>query len=307
MKKDLTVKNNRIIQGLMRLKDISVDELYSLIKFDLQNGINYFDLSDVYGNGESESKFGEVIKAHPELKDKIIVQTKCGIIKRRDEGVSYLDLDKEHIIDSVKKSLARLNLDSLDYLLLHRPDIFMDAHEVAQAWAYLTQEKLVNHFGVSNFPHEMIKYLYDQTNIPIEINQLQLGLGHLDLIREVLNCNMNNEEGCEHTGELFFYMKRYNITLQCWSPFQYEFFGGSIFDNDKMKECNDFLEKLATKYNTNKTAIAGAFLLNLGDNIQIIIGTTKIEHIKECLDARKIKLSKEDWYALYKSTGSMLP
>ena len=299
-------KEQRIIQGLMRINNLSADELYNLIKFDIENGINYFDLADFYSNGECERKFGEVLKLHPELRDKMIIQTKCGILNDH-EGNKYFDLSYEHIVDSVKNSLKRMNLDSIDYLLFHRPDIFMDANEVARAMSYLKGEGLVKHFGVSNFPHEMVKFMKDQTNIPIEINQLQLGLGHLDLIREVLNCNMNSEEGTEHTGELFFYMKRYNIVLQCWSPFQHGFMEGSIFDNPKFKELNETLEEFATKYNTSKCAIATCFLLMLSKTTQVITGSTNIKNIKECLDSKNIKLEKWEWYKLYRSTGNFLP
>ena len=299
-------KEQRIIQGLMRINNLSVDELYNLIKFDIENGINYFDLADFYSNGECERKFGEVLKLHPELRDKMIIQTKCGILNDY-EGNKYFDLSYEHIVDSVKNSLKRMNLDSIDYLLFHRPDIFMDANEVARAMSYLKGEGLVKHFGVSNFPHEMVKFMKDQTNIPIEINQLQLGLGHLDLIREVLNCNMNSEEGTEHTGELFFYMKRYNIVLQCWSPFQHGFMEGSIFNNPRFKELNETLEEFATKYNTSKCAIATCFLLMLSKTTQVITGSTNIKNIKECLDGKNIKLEKWEWYKLYRSTGNFLP
>ena len=227
--------NSKIIQGLMRTKDLSVEELYELIKFDIDNGITFFDVADIYNDGDSERKIGEVIKLHPEIREKMFLQTKVGIVKDRENDVTLYDLSYEHIIDAVNKSLERLNVSYVDSLLLHRPDIFLDAKEIARAFSTLLEEGKVKHFGVSNFPHEVIKFLTDQTNIPIEINQLQLGLGHLDLVREVLNCNVSNVEGTEHTGELFFYMKRYLIKLQCWSPYQYGFFNWSNFEVEEMK------------------------------------------------------------------------
>ena len=154
----------------------------------------------------------------------------------------------------------------------------------------------------------MMKYLYDNTNIPIDINQLQLGLGHMNLIREVFNVNMDNKEGVEHTGELFFYMKRYGITLQCWSPYQVGFFGGSIFNSDSMKEVSLYCDELANKYKVSKCAIATAFLLKLDDeHIQVITGSTNPEHVKESVDGTKINLTKAEWYTLYKKAGNFLP
>lgn len=297
---------SKIIQGLMRLDNLSADELYHLIKFDLENGINYFDISDIYMNGEAEIKLGQVFKNHPDLREKMYIQTKCGIVK--DGDATYYDLSYEHIVNSVENSLKRMNIDYIDALLLHRPDIFLNAGEVAQAFAFLSQQGKVKKFGVSNFPHEMMKYLYDNTNIPIDINQLQLGLGHMNLIREVFNVNMDNKEGVEHTGELFFYMKRYGITLQCWSPYQVGFFGGSIFNSDSMKEVSLYCDELANKYKVSKCAIATAFLLKLDDeHIQVITGSTNPEHVKESVDGTKINLTKAEWYTLYKKAGNFLP
>lgn len=301
------VVESKIVQGLMRLRDVSVDDLYKLICFDLENGVNYFDLSDIYLDGESEKKFGEVLKMHPELREKMFIQTKCGIVKDRKNDICYYDLSYDHIIESVDKSLKRMNIDHIDSLLLHRPDIFLDANEVARAFATLSQNGKVLHFGVSNFPHELMKYLYDHTNIPMEINQLQLGLGHLDLVREVFNVNMENEEGIEHTGELFFYMKRYGKILQCWSPYQVGFFGGNVFNDPKYAEANAYLEELAKKYKVSKCAIATAFLLMLGNHIQVVTGSTNIDHVKETIDGTKVTLTKAEWYTLYRKTGNLLP
>ena len=297
---------SKIIQGLMRLDNLSADDLYNLITFDLSNGINYFDISDIYMKGEAEIKLGQVFKKHQDLREKMYIQTKCGIVN--DGDATYYDLSYEHIVNSVENSLKRMNIDYIDALLLHRPDIFLNAGEVAQAFAFLSQQGKVKKFGVSNFPHEMMKYLYDNTNIPIDINQLQLGLGHMNLIREVFNVNMDNKEGVEHTGELFFYMKRYGITLQCWSPYQVGFFGGSIFNSDSMKEVSLYCDELANKYKVSKCAIATAFLLKLDDeHIQVITGSTNPEHVKESVDGTKINLTKAEWYTLYKKAGNFLP
>ena len=299
--------NSKIIQGLMRLNDISVEELEDLLKFDLENGITFLDISDIYGNGACEEKLGQVFSRNPELRDKFFIQTKCGIVRLDDGKQTYYDLSYEHIIDSVNNSLNRMEIDSIDCLLLHRPDIFLDAKEVARAFATLLQQGKVKHFGVSNFPHEMMKYIKDQTNIPIEVNQLQLGLGHLALVREVFNVNTNHDSGIERTGELFFYMKRYGVKLQCWSPYQYGFFEGSIFKKEEMKDTVVYLEELGKKYNVAPASIATSFLLMLGDNIQVITGSTNKKQIKESIDGCNVKLTKEEWYILYRSTHNLLP
>lgn len=269
------MENCKIIQGLMRVNSLSDEELYELIKFDIANGIKMFDLADIYDDGEVELKLGRILEAHPELREKMIIQTKCGIRRSDVYNSKYYDLSYDHIINSVNDSLKRLNVDYIDVLLLHRPDIFLESNEIARALSTLQHSGKVLHFGVSNFPHEAVKYISDQTNIPITINQLQLGLGHMELVNEVLNTNMNNNEGSMKTSELYFYMKRHGFTIQARSPFQYKFFEGSIFDDEKYKELNKTLNYLAKKYDVSKCAIATAFILKLGDNVELVSGATK--------------------------------
>ena len=64
---------------------------------------------------------------------------------------------------------------------------------------------------------------------------------------------------------------------------------------------------MANKYQTSKCAIATAFVLALNKDIAVITGSLNKEHVKECLDGENIKLSKEDWYYLFKASGRMLP
>lgn len=298
--------NSKIIQGLMRVNEISDDDLYNLIKFDIENGITFFDLADCYSNGLVEEKLGRVLKNNPSLREKMFIQTKCSITRDKTRG-TYYDLSYKHIIESVNNSLNRMQIDYIDCLLLHRPDIFMDNKEIAKAFKELKTCGKVHYFGVSNFSKEMIEYLNEELEDKIVIDQVQLGLGHTRLLEEGLNFNMINNEGISYTNDTYFYLKRKNIILQAWSPFLVGFFEGSIFDKIKYPQINTKLDDLARKYSTSKCAIATSFLLTLGDNIRVITGAIKQNHIKECLDGINIKLEKPDWYDLYKSVGKMLP
>ena len=60
------MKKSRIIQGLMRISTLSKEQLYDLIRFDLENGIYFFDLADCYDNSYAEKKLGNNLRKHPE-------------------------------------------------------------------------------------------------------------------------------------------------------------------------------------------------------------------------------------------------
>lgn len=300
------MKKSRIIQGLMRLDNVDESRLYEIIEYDLDHGIYFFDLADIYCRGESEAKLGRVLKAHPELREKMFIQTK-GSIRFSPETGGYYDLSYEHIKEAAYDSLDRLGIDYLDSFLLHRPDIFIDADEVAKAFNELYLEGKVKHFGVSNFPKEMIEYISKDLKQRIEYNQVQLGVGHLPMVSEVFNYNTNFDEGISRSSEAFFYLKRKGIIIQAWSPFIVRFFEGSLFDENKFPEINRALSKYAEKYHTSKCAIATSFLLRLDKDLLVITGSMNLEHIQQSIDGENIELSKEDWYAIYKECGYKLP
>lgn len=289
----------------MRVDRLSDDALYDLIRYDLDHGIYFFDIADCYVNGEAESKLGRILTKHPQLRKEMYIQTKCTIV-RGESGV-YYDSSYDHIIKSVNDSLRRMNIEYIDSLLLHRPDIFLDVDEVNKAFNQLKKEGKVKHFGVSNYSKEMIKYLSDGLDEKLLYNQVQLGLGQMRMIEETFNFNIHNDEGVSNTLDTYFYMKRKGIILQAWSPFIVSFFQGSLFDEVKFPEINEGINKFAKKYNTSKCAVATAFILMLSKDITLITGSMDIKHVQECLDGENIILSKEDWYQLYKSAGKMLP
>ncbi len=305
MNKDL--KNNKIILGLMRTRDLTTEEEYKLIKGALDLGIHFFDISDIYSRGVAESNLGNVLKAHPELRKDMIIQSKCGIVKENNDTITYYDLSYKHIKEACYGSLKRMNIDYLDYYLLHRPDVLLDAKEVAKAFKELYEEGKVKHFGVSNFPSEMIEYLKTETKLPIEVDQLQLGLGHLDMLDEVINLSVDNEEGRSKTSEIFYYLKKNKMTLQVWSPFQIGLFKGVIFTDPAFAKTNELMDTLGKKYGVDKSAIAVSFLFSLGDNVQVLLGSTNLDHIKEGMDGVNVKLTRAEWYSLYLSTGHNLP
>ncbi len=286
----------------MRIDQMSVEEVEQLILESLEKGINFFDLADIYGNGRCEELFGMVLKRNPELRSKIYLQTKVGIILRKGYDSSY-----QHIIQGVEDCIKRLECGYLDCILIHRPDIFMDNEEVAKAIHELYSRGLIKDFGVSNFSSSQIEYLKTTLKLPIKYNQVQLGLGNMSMIEQTFCTNVPDHYASKEEDSLYFYLKKNNIAIQCWSPFQMGFFEGCIFDQQRYPKLNEVLDKYALKYHTSKCAIATAFLLVLNKSIMVITGSTSLKHIQECLDGEKIDLTKEDWYHIYQECGYFLP
>lgn len=297
---ELTVP--QIIMGCMRINALSAAEIDRLVKTALDEGVNFFDHADIYGKRTCDTLFSSAINMNSDLREKIIIQTKCGI------RPGFYDFSKEHIINSVNESLRHLKTDYIDILLLHRPDALVEPEEVGEAFDILSSQGKVKYFGVSNHTAMQIELLQRSLKQKLIINQVQFSAAHTPILDSGIAFNMLHEQSVNRDAGTLDYCRLNNITLQAWSPFQAGFFKGAfIGDREKWGELNNTLDALAEKYNVPPTAIAAAFITRHPANIQLVTGTTKPDRFKEICKASEISLSREDWYAVYKSGGKILP
>lgn len=304
--KTITLNNTNLSipeigMGCMRIVELeNVDAVKGWVDTALEHGINFFDHADIYGKGRCEELFGQVLT--PSLREKIILQSKCSI----RPGIAF-DFSKEHILNSVDGILKRLNTEYLDILLLHRPDALMEPEEVADAFRILKDNGKVRHFGVSNQTPMQMELLSKYCDEPLLINQLQLSIAHCPMINSGINANMYNDSGINRDGGVLEYCRLKDITIQAWSPFQYGMFEGIFLGNEKFAELNKVIDNLAEKYNVTNSAIAVAWILRHPAGIQTIVGTTNKDRIVQISKASEIRLTREEWYALYMAAGNKLP
>jgi predicted oxidoreductase len=299
---DLTASN--IIMGNMRLTQLSVPEAEKLIRTAMEEGINFFDHADIYGKGRSEEIFSEAIQMNPSIREKMILQSKCGIIS--PEG--YFDFSKEHILESVEGILKRLKTEYLDILLLHRPDPLMEPAEVAEAFEELHQSGKVKYFGVSNHNPAQIELLQKYLPYKLIVNQLQLSIAHTPIIDSGITLNMKVDQSVNRDSSILEYCRLNDMTIQAWSPFQHGFFAGTFLgDLERFPELNKLLDRLAEKYEVTTTALAVAWITRHPANIQVILGTTNRERLKDACKGSEISLTRQEWYEIYKAAGNMVP
>ena len=304
--KTITLNNTNLSipeigMGCMRIVELeNADAVKGWVDTALEHGINFFDHADIYGKGRCEELFGQVLT--PSLREKIILQSKCS----SRPGIAF-DFSKEHILNSVDGILKRLNTEYLDILLLHRPDALMEPEEVADAFRILKESGKVRHFGVSNQTPMQMELLSKYCDEPLLINQLQLSIAHCPMINSGINANMYNDSGINRDGGVLEYCRLKDITIQAWSPFQYGMFEGIFLGNEKFAELNKVIDNLAEKYNVTNSAIAVAWILRHPAGIQTIVGTTNKDRIAQISKASEIRLTREEWYALYMAAGNKLP
>lgn len=298
---------SELVLGCMRINNLNVDEADHHIMNAYEHGINYFDHADIYGGGRCEELFGEVMENHKDLRDKIFIQSKCGIVRNEDQKITHFDFSKDHIIEAVDNSLRKMKTDYLDALLLHRPDTLMEPEEVAEAFETLEKAGKVRYFGVSNQNVRQIELLKTCVKQPLVINQMQLSITECGMIAQGLNTNMTNKLSFMHEDGILEYSRINNMTIQAWSPFQTGFFEGTFIDNPEYAELNKTLQRIADKYNVSKNAVAVAWITRHPAKMQVIVGTTNYRRLNGICEYDKVELSRADWYEIYKSAGHTLP
>lgn len=295
---------SEVVLGLMRISEMTVDQVEELIESALAVGINAFDIADCYGHGKCEQILGEVLKRRPDLREKMWIQSKCGI---RMEEFTYFDFSKEHILEAVDDILERLNVDYIDSLLLHRPDALMEPAEIAEAFDLLKAQGKVIDFGVSNQNPMMMALIQKDVKQPLVANQLQLSAAFTPSFDAGFHVNMKQNAGIVRDSSIFEYCRLHDVVIQAWSVLQFDYFGGVFLGSEKYPELNQVLNRLAEKYHVSPSAVAIAWVLRYPAKMQAVIGTTKAVRVAEAAKAAEIQLTRKEWYEIYLAAGNDLP
>ncbi|HGI3271263.1 TPA: aldo/keto reductase family oxidoreductase [Streptococcus agalactiae] len=295
------IQATRMALGCMRMSDLKGKQAEEVVGTALDLGINFFDHADIYGGGLSELRFRDAIKHLNVNRDKMIIQSKCGI----REG--YFDFSKEYILSSVDGILERLGTEYLDFLILHRPDVLVEPEEVAEAFTKLRAEGKVKHFGVSNQNRFQMELLQSYLDEPLAVNQLQLSPAHTPMFDAGLNVNMLNKASIEHDDGIVDYCRLKRVTIQAWSPFQIDLSRGLFVNHPDYKELNETIAKLAKNYNVSSEAIVIAWILRHPAKMQAIVGSMNPSRLKAIDKANDIALTRKEWYDIYRSAGNILP
>ncbi|MVT00160.1 aldo/keto reductase [Devosia marina] len=299
------IEVSSVVLGLMRIAKMDNAEIRDLYNTAREVGITVFDHADIYGGDRHrcEERFGEAVTLSASEREAVVIQSKVGI--RR----GWFDFSRDHILKTVDESLAALKTDYLDVLLLHRPDALVEPEEVAEAFDLLEAAGKVRQFGVSNHTPGQIELLKTAVKQPLRYNQVQLSITHANLIAQGVAANMDGSaQSISRDVGLIDYSRLNGMMLQAWSPFQKGFFDGVfVGDRESHPELNDELDRLAKVYGVTPTGIAVAWITRHPANIQVVLGTTRPQRVRECAAGSDVKLTREEWYTLFRAAGHIVP
>lgn len=277
---------SRVVAGCWRWN--SSTDVETLARTALDCGITSFDHADVYGDYDNQKLFGAFLKKNAGLRAQMQLVSKCGLVlksaRNPDVWIKHYNTTKEHILQSVDRSLADLGTEYLDLLLIHRPDPLMDPDDVSEAFGLLRQNGKVLHFGVSNFSPTQFEMLQQHLPFPLVTNQVPLSLNRLDVLYNgTLDVLMKNETGA-----------------MIYSPLG----GGKVFAGGTPEE----MWKKKAAYNCSDMQLALAWLLNHPGNLFPVIGTTQPARLQESAKAAEVILGRQDWFEMLRTaSGANVP
>ncbi|MCX4803802.1 aldo/keto reductase family oxidoreductase [Streptomyces sp. NPDC058682] len=277
-----------------------IDAAEAAVGAALDSGITTFDHADIYRHGKAEAVFGEVLARTPGLRERITLQTKCGIRLGDEDRPGTYDLRGESITRRVEESLTRLRTDVIDVLLLHRPDPLADVDSIAAALTSLHRQGLVRGFGVSNMGAAQIAHLQARLDVPLVANQLEMSLHSRAWVEAgvLLNTPESAQNGfpfgtLEHCHD-------HGIRLQAWGALAQGRFTGRE-ETPAEQATAQLLAELARQKDTTPESVLLWWLMRHPAAIAPVIGSARPERIRACRDAalREPELTHEEWYELW--------
>lgn len=277
--------------GMWRLSG-SVNDARAKVAAALDIGVNLFDTADIYSEasesvkGGAETLFGEVLRAEPGWRQRIIVASKGGIVP----GIPY-DSSPAHLQNACEGSLRRLGVECLDLYQIHRPDLLTHPEQVAATLERLHRDGKIRAVGVSNYTAPQLQALQSWLPVPIVSHQVEfspLCLGPL-------------------TDGLFDQAMERKMALLAWSPLA----GGRLAESRNASHKITLLaelDHLARREGQSRAAIALAWIMTHPSRPIPLIGSQEPDHIRQFGDVFSVRINRREWYrVLVAASGEKLP
>ncbi|KAF5454662.1 hypothetical protein F2P56_024310 [Juglans regia] len=269
---------------------LSDEDGISVIKHAFSKGITFFDTADVYGPHTNEILLGKALKQLP--REKIQIATKFGI-QRPVFSRMVVNGSPEYVRSCCEASLKRLDVEYIDLYYQHRVDTKVPIEETIGELKKLVEEGKVKYIGLSEASPDTIRRAH--AIHPITAVQMEWSLWTRDLEEEIIPL-------CREFG----------IGIVPYSPLGRGFFAGkgvveTVATNsnlvnhprfqgenlDKNKTIYTRIESLARKHECTPAQLALAWVLEQGDDVVPIPGTTKIKNLDNNIGSLKVKLTGE--------------
>lgn len=274
-----------LIPGMMRLLDHTElcrpANLASWIQQRLDDGLDVFDHADIYGDGECERIFGEALMTSPELRQKVRIISKAGIVPAHHDQsrwkTKHYRAEARYFSQAIDASLSRLRLDQIHTFLIHRPDPLLEADTLARALEEAVRAGKIRHIGVSNFLPEQWRWLQRNTDLPLACNQSELSLSHTSPLFDGTHEALLTDR----------------LRWLAWSPLAGGTLAGAVPPS--------LLESAKLDTGLCETGLAIAWLRQIPGEPIPVLGSMRESRIQAALKGARSELPRPLWFALLES------
>jgi len=285
-----------------KIGTLQQSEAERLVGQAVDAGINFIDTANVYANGVSEQITGQALKNLKIPRENVVVATK--VFGDMGRGPNARGASRSHILDSVKASLKRLQLDHIDLYQIHGFDPATPIEETVRALDQLVRHGHVRYVGVSNWAAwQIVKAL--------GVSE-RLGLARFESLQAYYTV-----AGRDLEREIVPMLKSEGVGLMVWSPLAGGLLSGKYgrdqkgeegsrrvaFDfppvhKDRAWNCIDAMRPIAEAKDVSVAQVALAWLLHQPQVTSVIVGAKRPEQLADNLAATKVKLSAEELAAI---------
>lgn len=278
--------------------DLQQADAERLIGRALDAGINFIDTADVYANGVAEQLTGQALKNLKVSRDSVVVATK--VFGQTGDSVNARGASRFHIMDGIKASLKRMQLDHIDLYQIHGFDPATPIEETVRALDTLVQHGHVRYVGVSNWAAwQIVKALGIAE---------RLGCARFESLQAYYTV-----AGRDLERELVPMLKSEGLGLMVWSPLAGGLLSGKYtreqhgeqdsrrnkfdfppVDRARAYTCVDAMRVMANARSVSVAQIALAWLLHQQAVTTVIVGAKKIEQLDDNIAATKVELTAEE-------------
>lgn len=275
---------------------VAEDHAHAVVEASYANGINFFDLADIYGKGEAEKQMGAVLKQYP--RHTLVISTK--VFWPMSDDVNDRGLSRKHIFESIDKSLKRLQTDYVDIYFCHRPDLDTPILETCRAMNDLINMGKVMYWGTSEWEGYQILEAYDICkehgwHLP-KTEQPQYSMVHRERVEKtILPVTRSRGIGLAVFSPLGQGMLtgKYDDGIPADSRFNREEWAKNRFVTDANIRKVKALKPVADELGITRGQLALAWCLREIGVSTVITGATRAEQVLENVKASEIKLSDD--------------
>ncbi len=275
---------------------VAEDTGRKVIETAYENGINFFDIADVYGKGEAEKQMGAVLKQYD--RHTLVISSK--VFGAMSDDVNDRGLSRKHVMESIDKTLERIGTDYIDIYFCHRADDDTPIEETCHVMNDIITAGKVHYWGTSEWAPHKVQAAHDICERhgwhKPRTEQPQYSMLHRARVEQtLLPVTRPRGIGLVVWSPLAMGMLtgKYDDGIPEDSRFAREEWAGKRFLTDKNIEAVKQLKPIADELGITRAQLALAWVLRDPGVSSVIIGATKTEQILDNVKAADVELSHE--------------